>query len=131
MLRVALPLPFYNWYICTNNEKIIDELEDLKAFNKENMRIDQDSEACGVSFFCHLDQWESSRALYKWQGKELLNQSYLIHLVMLSYQERYFKVHYLRLVWSRSISTKNCQAILKKLYPLLYISPLRWLCWRY
>ena len=40
-----LPLPFYTWYICTNNEKIIDDLEDLKAFDKENMQIDQDSEA--------------------------------------------------------------------------------------
>ena len=41
----------------------------------------------------------------------LLNQSYLILMVMLSYQERYFRGHYLRVVRSRNISSNQLEIL--------------------
>ena len=66
---------------------------------------------------CLLGVKQSRYTLYKQQRKELLNQSSLVLTVMLSCQGRYFRRYYLKLFRSRNVSMK--------LYPLLYICPLK------
>ena len=51
--------------------------------------------------------------------KGLINQSYVILTVMLSYQERYFKGHCPALIRSRNISLKQ----LETLSTVIYLSP--------
>ena len=71
--------------------------------------------------FVTLFTESQEEALYFVQVKEkgLMNESYVILTVMLSYQERYFKGHCTTLIRSRNISLKQ----LETLSTVIYLSP--------
>ena len=74
-----------------------------------------------TSSFVTLFTETQVEALYFVQVKEkgLMNESYVILTVMLSYQERYFKGHCPTLIRSRNISLKQ----LESLSTVIYLSP--------
>ena len=74
-----------------------------------------------TSSFVTLFTESQVEALYLVQVEEkgLMNQSYVILIVMLSYQERYFKGYCPTLIRSRNISLKQ----LETLSTVIYLSP--------